>query len=378
MNLLDLPGLAALRPVDVQQYLQNHHWQAISEPKNDVMRYRLAEASSSKEVVVEVLLDPSFADYTRRTAELVDVLSRLEQRSPLEIIDVLSMPPADILQFRICSDLVASGTIPIDDAIRFRQAQRQLLLASAHSALEPRDYYPRLSKAPAVELLSACREGQTARGSYLTRLLVPVAPALGVLPFEEPLGRKTTRLLSTALQEASRILSSGRYERLLEHAAQGLSANFLRALADLKPPGERSFLDFDIHWASSRPLPPAIQGRVRLQEGVFAALTAAAATLSERSPSLGYEIEGYVALLARTAEKADQPGQVQIATTLDDRPGTVMVRVELAPEDYRAALNAHAAAQRVKVLGTLRREGRSWILLQPTGFEVLPSIEGES
>lgn len=378
MNLLDLPGLDSLRPFDVQQYLQSRGWQPSGEPKNDVLRYQLTKPVQGRtDVTLEVLLDPSFADYARRLAELVEVLARMENRSPLDIIDELSMPPADILQFRISSDLVSSGTIPIDDSIRIRQAQRQLLLAAAHSALEPRAHYHRLSKAPAIDLLSHCREAQTARGSYLTRILVPVEPAAGVLPFVEPLARRTTLLLGTGLNEASRLLSSGRYDGLLDRIPQGLSANFLRALADLRPPGERSFLDVEVQWSRSRAAPADAPGRVRFHEGVFGALASASATLRERTPNLGYEIEGYVAGLRRAPEKTDEPGHVDIATTLEDHPSPVMVRVELPPDDYGRAWNAHRDANRVKVVGTLRREGRTWVLAQPTGFEVLASGEGE-
>ncbi len=75
------------------------------------------------------------------------------------------------------SDTVASGSIPLDDSIKLRQAQKGVLLAAAHSALEARGHFPRMSRSKALGLLANVREGQTARGSYISRVFVPLRRA---------------------------------------------------------------------------------------------------------------------------------------------------------------------------------------------------------
>lgn len=175
------PGVVELRPDDVQRYLRGRGWRPIDDPRATVAAYASARGD---EVVVP--LDRTLGDYARRLGELVDTVSRSEGRAPGEVLEELSLPPGDALSFRVRSDLVSSGTIPVLDSLRLREGQKNLLLAAAHSALVPQRYFPRLGRAEPTELLAQCREGQTARGSYVTTLLVPVAPAVGELAQEEP------------------------------------------------------------------------------------------------------------------------------------------------------------------------------------------------
>ena len=372
MNVADLPGVEAIRPPDVQQYLIHNGWRRLGEPKNDVARFE--RETDRGPLQAEVLLDPSFADYVRRTGELIESLSRLEDRPVLAVLEDLLTPPADVVHLRVASDGVKSGWIPLDDAIRLREAQKQLLLSIAHSVLEPRAHFARLSQSQAVALLAECREGPTTRASYATSILVPVSPAVGQVPLlDDPYPRRVTRLLMSALVETSRIVDAADPEALLGGAAGGLSANFLAALAALRPSGERSFVEIGVRWSRARAAPPLPRSKVRLGEGVFLMIEEASRTLRERTPTPGMELEGFVVALVRETNDPGRGGTVTIATQIEGRPGTSKVRMELAAEGYRKATEAHQQGGRVKVLGTLVKEGRGWLLREPSGFDVLPS-----
>lgn len=376
MNLLDLPGLDSIRPEDAQQYLKHTGWKRAPGPPYPGSILYACKAPKEGEVTVQLLIDRTLADYKRRMAELVEVLSAFERRSPLEVLGDLLLPPSDALQCRVHSDVVQSGFIPLDDSIRMRKAQRQLLLACAHSELEPRNHFPRLSQSEAVDLVRSCREGPSARGSYVTTLVVPMDPAVGQLSIE-PFARRVTRRLMGALGETARLCETQDTEGLLSRASMGISANFLLALSELRPPGERSYVEMGIAWSRARPAPVLERSRVRFSEGVFGLLAEAGQALRDRTPTAGVEAEGFVVRLARESE-VDKAGEIVIAGELGDRPGTSMVHVVLDRRDYAIAIEAHKQGQQVRVRGTLEVERRTLRLAKHSGLELLGVASGAS
>lgn len=368
MNTLDLPDLGAIRPEDARQYLASTGWKVErAQYRGSIVFARTAPKGGV--VTTQLPLDPTFADYKRRIAELVDVLSAFEDRSPLAVVNDLLLPPSDVIRCRIHSDVVQSGFIPLEDSIRVRQAQKQMLLACAHSELEPRSHFTRLSQNEAVELLRSCREGPAARGSYMTTLMVPVDPAVGQLSMD-PYARRVTRKLIAALDTTATLVERQDAEGLLSQASHGVSANFLSALAELRPPGVKAYVELGVTWSRTRPEPTLRRSSVRLGEGVFGLLAEAGRALRDRTPVAGVEVEGFVVRLARD-KGSKTPGLVVIASQLPDRQGTSMIHVELEQGDYVKAIDAHKHGRRVKLIGTLKADPRTLRLLRPTGLEVL-------
>lgn len=368
MNLLDVPGIDALRPEDVQQYLLHAGWEKAPPHYQGALTYARPAARRGK-ASVKVPIDRAYADYTRRMAEVVETLSSVEQRSPLDVLSDLLLPPSDTIHCRVHSDVVQSGLIPLDDSIRLRQGQKHLLLACAHTEIEPKMHFQRLAHAEALELLRSCREGPTSRGSYATTLVVPVDPAVGQGTVE-PFARRVTRRLMEALDETARLCEVQDAEGLLAHAKRGVSANFLMALAELRPAGAQSFVELGVSWSRARPAPPVARTRVRFSEGVFGLLAEAGQALRDRSPAPGVEVEGFVVRLAR-GPHVDKPGEIVIAAMLTDRPGTSMVHVELSRDEYEIALDAHKQGRRVRAMGTLAVERRTLRLLKAAGFQAV-------
>ena len=373
MNLLDLPGLTAIRPEDAQQYLRSAGWKRADERRYPGSVVYARPAPKGGEVTVQLVVDPTLSDYPRRTAELVEILAAFERRSPIDVVSDLLLPPSDVVHCRVHSDAVQSGFISLDDAIRIRQAEKQILLACAHSEIEPRSHFPRLAQAEAVELLRSCREGPNARGSYVTTLVVPVDPAVGQRAIE-PFARRVTRRLMEALGETARLCETQDTEGLLSRAKLGISANFLLGLSELRPSGERSFVEIGVSWSRARPAPDLERPRVRFSEGVFGLLAGAGQALRDRSPTAGVEVEGFVVRLARGADEAR--GEIVLAAALGDRPGTSMVHVDLEGKDYAAAIDAHKLGLRVRVSGTLTVERRRLDVVRHAGLEVLGAMEG--
>jgi hypothetical protein len=370
----DWSGEAArLLPSALRHHLASTGWRDVA-TSEDVGYWRYALDTPRGRVSVDVPRSMDFVDYDRRVVEIVEILSLVEQRSARSIVFELGQPEADILSFRFEGAETNDGTISLDDGIRIREERRRLLLSVAHSVIEPLPHHPRLARVEPMELLASCRELPPRIGSYLSPVLVPVSPEVGDAALEDPFSRRVTKMLASALHTTAEALNAGEDGRLLQGAEIGLSSNFLAALSGLRPPG-RGTLEIGFSWAARRKAPSLPFRAVTFDHRVFEPLREIARVLRETSPSPGAVVEGFVASFDREATDPTQPGEVVLIANVEDRPGTRKVHMKLSPEAYAQAMDAHHAARRVRVMGTLTRQGLRYVLRDPGGFGVVSSIE---
>jgi hypothetical protein len=128
--------------------------------------------------------------------------------------------------------------LPLLDALRVREATRNMLLAAAHSTLSPQAFFPRMSRSDATQLLATVQEGQTQRGCFVSRFIVPVEPAVAQSALfgepEEPYGRHVVRLLMHALEHVRQVRARGELDPLISSEKEGVSGNLLAALATVR------------------------------------------------------------------------------------------------------------------------------------------------
>lgn len=358
--------LQKLDPVTLQEQLRSRGWRV---DDTAASKHALTYRRGGDEL--DVPLRPDLADYGRRVEELVGLLAALDGVTPTALLDDLLQPEGDTLAVRIDSPLTDSGTIPLDESIRIRQGMRSLVLAAAHSATSPQAWYARLTQRDPIALLSTIREGQSQRGSFTMRCIVPVAPPPGTqlaMTPEQPYGRKVTALLIGALASVAHVRSRGDREGLLTLADQGVSGNLLTALGDMAPPGRVGALEISVAWARSIPAPAGAIRCVRLPSTAFDGLREAGAAMRERVKSRGFEVSGYVTHLAQAVDKQGQGGEITLAPTGEGRElGTLSV--SLSQDAYEQAVLAHKVSAQVHVIGTLEKIGRKWVLSEPSGFE---------
>jgi hypothetical protein len=366
-----LRNTTALEPSALRRYLRARNWTERSPAEARAHVY--AQALDDTSVEVEIPAHTRFADYARRIGEAIEIVAAFEKRDPVEILANLRRPESDVVRFTLDGQETAMGTIGIDDAIRLREARKKMLLAVAHTVLEPLPHFPRLGRADPLDFVASCREGPTRVGSYVSEVLVPVSPAIGELELDDPFSRKVTTRLARALARTERALDSGDDEDLLRGAADGLSSNFLGALASLRPSG--GVLEVALDWAGGRKTPSIPTPVTRFAPHVFGALEEAARVLTESVNVPGYELEGFIAHLRRDEKDPGAPGEVVVVASIEERPGTSKVVLELPSESYDLALEAHRKASRIRVVGTLAKQGRRLVLLQPEGLTELPETD---
>ncbi len=377
---VDIRDLAAtLGPVTVQEYLRSRGWHLHEDlsTKFSVIIYRRDDHE------IDIPQNARLADYPRRMAEVLELLAAIEHANVFSLIDELTEPAGDRLAIRIASDRAASGTLPLLDALRLREAARNMLLAAAHSVLLPQTYFPRMSRTDATQLLATVHEGQSQRGSYVSRFIVPVEPAVGEQsslfpePPPDPFARRVVRTLMHALEEVRQVRSVGALDPLLSKESRGVSGNLLAALAMLEPTILGGELHVAVSWSRNRPAPPPTTlSRVSFSPEALSGLGAVADAMRDRANVKGFDVIGYVTRLDRDPKAVDAEGEVVIVPSQDAGDlGRIHVRLDVAA--YRDAIEAHRQGSEVRVLGTLSKAGRRWVLSQPSGFEIV-SVDADA
>jgi hypothetical protein len=310
----------------------------------------------------------------------VQVLSALEERTVWEVINDVSGPPADILRLAVSTPNAAVGSLPLNEGLKLIEGGRSLLLAAACSVHSPQPFYPRQAFREAVEFLDTCRLGQTERGSFVATIITPAPPAIeqqpclpgmeGGLEATEPFPRRVTMRLMQWLAHISESLDTGIPERILAGVPSGVSANMCEALASMKPLGEQSQLRIRMSWATSRPqLPARVPQTASFSQGVFALVDEVGRSLRERSAPKLDRIEGYaVQLRAESTLLEGFEGTVVVKADIGGSP--TRVKVPLNKADYLRACDAHRDGKRVALLGTLRRDAKTYELRQPRELQV--------
>jgi len=386
-NGLQLPKhqIDAVRPEDLQQYLQGHGW--VVSPEASSVDVAVLHHPAQPEAEVLLPRRREFGDYALRVADVIRTVAAVEQRAIGEVLRDVSGPPADVIRLRLAAPGATLGVLPLEEGIQLIQGGRDLLLAAACSAHQPQPHYPRQTFREALDFLADCRLGQTERGSYVATLLAPVPPVIEPQPSlfaavenqevelaNEPYSRRVTVLLMTALNVIGHGIQTGNPQSVLAGVRQGVSANLCDALTRMKPSGDQSSLQVEMNWSPARArLPRTVPSKVRLAQGAFDIIEEIGRQLHERFIAANRHIEGHVvALQAETNLFEGFEGRVTLRCPLDDQ--LIRIRLILNRDDYAKACDAHRDGRRVAVTGILHRDGAMKMveLLQPRNFAILP------
>jgi hypothetical protein len=256
------------------------------------------------------------------------------------------------------------------------------MLAAACAAVAPRRYFQTRKPTQAVEYVrQSVRLGQTERGSFVLTILAQLPPALAapvqttmfaeLLDPLEPYERKVTRTLAigvaTARRAAEEAAINGKLVPFDTAVAQGVSANLCDALAGLGSTIPDSLVDLDFTWSRSRPVVEHLPTHVTFSNEMLPVLREASRLLRETSTAEEYEVYGVVTRLERQ-DPGD--GRVTVTTIREDPPR--QVTIALGEREYGIALEAHREGMPVTCFGTLRKEGRRFMLDGPYRFQISP------
>jgi hypothetical protein len=371
----DAAALRALRPLDVASYLRTHGW-AVEGTVDGFTRY----TRNGNRVGIEVPRGTEYRDFHLRMGEVVGALAQVENRSQLEVLEDLIVAGSDVIRLRLQGPDVGDGTVTLEDGAAVVDRVRDVMLASACAAVEPRAFFGTRKPTEAVEYVRKLRLGQTEHGSFVVKVLSPVAPLLtpaeagDLFPesLAPPYERKVTETLMTAARAASQAAldagAKGTLAPFEQAVALGASANLCEGLAGMLVDRPYAAIEILMTWSQNRPAPTAVEPVVRLTKETAPVLVSAARELKARAPRDDFDLAGYVVALDNSNVR-EHGGTITVAAAVDS--GARRVRVALGAEDYKKAIGAHETMARVACSGRLVKAGRQYELQSPSGFSVI-------
>ena len=371
---VSIEALRAVEPRQVAAWLRANGW-TLAESASEQAAFWRKSAGEEGDYEVELPLDATRRDYTRRMGEVFDTLVVASGRPAAWVLSEVRASNVDTIRLRSTGPGVAQGRVPVELGVRLFSLTRELLLAAACSAHDPRPAYNTRKPDAAMDFLRGVTLGPPQEGSFIVTAYAPVESVGQRAIFEEleetPFSRRVTMTLARAAEAARRAAihagQRGEAEPFLGGAAAGISANLCDALAGFVEGEGVTGLDLQFAFASSRPVSATTPRSVLVGADLAADLRSGARLLRATAPASEVELLGAVVKLE--SEDTNQGGVVVVAAQVDGRPRKVLVPLSAA--DYTAAIRAHGDGQLLRCKGVMSAQGRRLQLDHARGVVVV-------
>ena len=366
--------LHSLKPLEMIAYLRAKGWKQEFEIQNKGSLWVLDDNYD-----LTLPARRELGDYVLRISEVLRALARAEDRSELDVLRDIQTTTYDLIRVRASGQRAEDGVLPLEDAVRFVEHTRDMMLAAACAAIEKRAVYAKRKPQQAMDYLNHVQMGQTERGSFVLTVLSPVTPELrpaqgSLLPEvepEDPFERRVTRTLMdslNALDSAARDATMGSNLEPFQIAVErGVSANLCDAVVGLSAASTEDSLDMQISWSRTRPVGQSVSDRVVFGMDTIQVVEEAARLFREVAPVEDCEVTGFVLASDRGVDAVE--GDIKLDAYVDGK--IHRVSIPLGPAEYRIALKAHDERRIVTCVGDLIKQGRGYRLQNPHHFKVL-------
>jgi hypothetical protein len=363
-----------LDPTSIEVYLLAHEWEPKTRNRLFSTWRRFDDAESNDFLFVPLTSAP--ADYEDRLRELVFGLAAAEARDVDEVVVNLRYATADLIRISLVSPRVGLGELPIEDGRKLFDGARDLMLYAACAAVKPRTSFGTNPPAAAKDYMEGVRLGQTERGSYVVTVISNVAPPEQQslmrdeqvqmdTPFERRVTSRLMESLNATRTAATRVIDehANVAETFEDAVEQGVSAQLCGAIYKMAEEQVGANVEVRMNWAASRPLQATrVPPKVDFPPAVLPVLSEAYGALRQHGPFDDVVVEGFVTRLNRGKDE-EAIGSVVIDGYA--RGESRKVHVELPESEYHIAVRAHDTRYPVRVLGTLAKRGRFWVLSDP-------------
>lgn len=354
----------------VHTYLQVKNW--ISEGAVGSVA-TVWHRNDSRDAEVVLPLSPEVRDYRQRLDDALRSLAAYEGRDVADVVDDLVGAALNLMSVRVVGQDTADGSIPLEDGVLLIRKAKDLLQAAAMAVYSKRRQFSGAPPKEAKEYVDSLLLGQTEVGSYIIKVIAPIAP-ITMAPSDEGESSSLAEQVAHSLVVGLSALSeaSGRFQvnndlTVFDRAvAKGVSANMCDALLGFS--GKERDRRFEVKvTAPSGPMFVRDTTTFAFDPADVETLEAASSYYKNDYVLRNREIIGSVKHLHRP--QVDEVGTVTVQAIVGDSERSV--QIELEPEDYHVGVLAHDRKAVVRCRGDVHVKSRTTRLLNPTGFQIV-------
>ena len=296
----------------------------------------------------------------------VRTLSDYYEREFGQIVGEIRSRLSDRISSRIPDEYVRNDSIEFGMASDYVSSMRTFIASSATTELTRSRHFSRTVK-EAIAYTDDCRFGHTFRGSFGFVIESPVelndSPTFEDVPEVLPLGRRVVERIALGFEHIEQA-SRNNDPTLIAHESSGMSANMCDAIADLVENIDVSQIKFGIdlstEWKSS--LPDSRKNFQITQNNVELIRSAARSLKSEEEPT-EVEIIGRIRRVATDGVPSNlfddkDKREIEISWLSND-DNLVHIKLNVTPEEYLEAVDAHKNGKHITVKGLLPASGKT-------------------
>jgi len=373
-----LKAVPELNFTELQAYLRNTGWDRIQTPKDSIALFHKMIGEFVFETALPLSKD--FSDYSYRIIDVLEKIAQVEQREVHQVLTDLSIPPADIVRFRVINRDTIGGTISFLEGFNLLESAKKVLFTTACDIIQPEKYHKRLSLKGAQQFIEGCRLGQTEKGSYIASVICPFlnqspeekAVQLSIFnqtdDFRHSLTRKVTKRLMFSLGFVKSAIDRGEETRIIDLDGENIiSGNFLESLVELNASKESSEIEITTSWSILATEQPELVKAVKFSKDYIPVLEN---IISKIRPLEIGTMDDFIGKISMTKADPDiharSEGEIILNFILGDEDKVSKARVILSNQDYIQACEAHKQGKSVKISGKLLSVGRTKIIEMPT------------
>lgn len=313
--------------------------------------------------------DTTARDFEVRVREAIETVTTIERWSTTDLLLGLRSAGSDMIVSRYPE---VDGRLSLPSAVQAVSALRELILAGASAAVEPRPVYRTVKPTEAVEYLDEVDLVAPEPGSFVLRALSPVPPVLDPqLRFEgvsdAPFSRRAVEQLYVgvvaAASAARAVIEEGDSKAFASAVADGVSANLCEALHGIARANDHGSLEFAVQFASVRPsslFPDRSRTPlVRLGALEIEQITEAGRVFRQSEPDYDAVVEGIVVRLHRDEPASQHAGEVTLSAW--HQGGMRQIRLKMGADVYGRFIQAHSDGSVVTVECDIERHGDRFV-----------------
>lgn len=360
MSEISITALSSVRPRTAKQYAKAKGWNFVKDFKD---KFYIYQKDTSGQLLIPK--NREAIDYPNRVMDLIRVFSMDEKRDSVAILNDLFNPEADILRFRLKGDRYADGTAPLTEGMNLYSGSKRSIYVSALQVKGPQRFYKRISNTEIDTFISACKMGQTERGSFIASLVCP----LSVQGFETNLTlfdnaqtspqsftRKVTTNFLTGIDAILKSIDEDNLDYLKVENNYIISSNFCDSIVEMQPDSNDSALEINATLSISDFIPSIPLSRT-IEKDYFTLIEQIGREIKPQNTEEEKSYYGKVKTLNGSAgENGHVKGEV-ILTFIDDDK-LVRAKVDLDEERYKIAHEAHIADRSINIVGVLEEGAR--------------------
>jgi hypothetical protein len=368
--------LRTLNVEDVAAYLEFWGWVKVEHPNPKLFVFQGPKDDFGDPLELILPRHMNFLDSYARIADVVNFLSAFEEIPSREVVLKIRNMDRDVLNIRILDTLTAHNSIPLKIAHKQIGVLKDLFAFSACSERTPRPHFNSVLSVGRKHS-NHCQFGQTFEGSFGFTIESPIISPYVQTRLEgdepqPPFERRVMERIIRGLRVTQEAVSKEDFDLLVKEYATAFNANMCQAI--VKMSNQKSVqIEVSISWSPKiKPSQDVRElGPMRLENKAYSYLEAASYHLRDVQPER-VTVRGKVIELRTRADPLDYSSLPRtIVISWNHKPGrAASVKVSLAPDDYRAAIEAHRNGTPVTVSGILEKPSSSWVLVDPVEFQV--------